>query len=279
MTFIRSLKAPFLHIIAFAAFLSGAVWLRARAIRKQGPLVRILLVHHIKNAHRFELMIREIARYAHPISYMDLREGKFDASKVNILFTMDDGYESWYVKGLPILERYGVPVVFFVPSGFVKCAGNEDAVHTYCENNLKLGWDSPPLTRDMLKACAAHPLVTIGGHTCNHRFLPQLSPEDIEREVREDKAWLETELGAPVRVFAYPFGNHDAVVASVVSGVGYETAMTTESDFVTVRDSEFLLPRSNHGTVHPFLLRLWILGAYDFAEQARAWVLGIVRGK
>ena len=92
--------------------------------------------------------------------------------------------------------------------------------------------------------------------------------------MREDKVWLETELGAPVRVFAYPFGNHDAASVSAVSDAGYETAMTTMSDFVTARDSELLLPRSNHGTVHPFMLRLWIWGAYDVAERAEAWVLG-----
>ena len=46
----------------------------------------------------------------------------------------------------------------------------------------------------------------IGGHTINHSILAGLSAEEQEREIAGCKARIETEVGGPMRYFAYPDG-------------------------------------------------------------------------
>ena len=108
--------------LALFFYLSGIAFMRARLRRRKEPLVRILLIHHIKDAGKFERMVCFLAARYHMISFDDLAEKRFIPKKINILLSLDDGYASWFVSGLPILEKYNVPVLFFVSSGFVEAS-------------------------------------------------------------------------------------------------------------------------------------------------------------
>lgn len=85
-------------------------------------------------------------------------------------------------------------------------------------------------------------LVTIGGHSVQHEILTRLEPAHLEREVAECRTWLERELGRPVRHFCYPDGAYDARVLECVAR-HFETAVTTEKDWVPRRPERFRLPR------------------------------------
>lgn len=85
-------------------------------------------------------------------------------------------------------------------------------------------------------------LVTIGGHSSHHEILTRLEPAHLEREVGECRTWLERELGRPVRHFCYPDGAYDAQVLECVAR-HFETAVTTEKDWVPRRPERFRLPR------------------------------------
>jgi len=85
-------------------------------------------------------------------------------------------------------------------------------------------------------------LVTIGGHSVHHEILTRLEPAQLEREVAECRAWLERELGRPVRHFCYPDGAYDVQVLECVAR-HFETAVTTEKNWVPRRPERFRLPR------------------------------------
>lgn len=190
---------------------------------------------------------------------------------------MDDGYESWFTKGLPILEKYSVPALFFIPSGFVACFNDEAGVARFCDQNLRLSWTSPPMTPDMLRACAEHPLISIGGHTCSHASLTRLSASEALSEIEKDKKNLEDMLRQRLEVFAYPFGNQNESVQQLVKKAGYAYAMTTRSDFYRAKTNSYAVPRSNHGTVLPLRLSVWIAGAYDIVETLEQSIRGVGR--
>lgn len=62
------------------------------------------------------------------------------------------------------------------------------------------------LSSSELTRLAEHPLVTIGAHTVSHTRLSVLDVEAQRREMVASKADLETRIGRPIEVFAYPFG-------------------------------------------------------------------------
>jgi peptidoglycan/xylan/chitin deacetylase (PgdA/CDA1 family) len=85
-------------------------------------------------------------------------------------------------------------------------------------------------------------LVTIGGHSSHHEILTRLEPAHLEREVAGCRSWLERELQRPVRHFCYPDGAYDAQVLECV-GRHFDTAVTTEKDWVPRTPERFRLPR------------------------------------
>lgn len=62
------------------------------------------------------------------------------------------------------------------------------------------------LSSSELTRLAGNPLVTIGAHTVSHTRLSVLDVEAQRMEIAESKTDLETRIGRPIEVFAYPFG-------------------------------------------------------------------------
>ncbi|PQJ85133.1 polysaccharide deacetylase family protein [Aliivibrio sifiae] len=85
-------------------------------------------------------------------------------------------------------------------------------------------------------------LVTIGSHTVTHPRLSQLKSQNVEFELLESKRKLENVLGAEVKHFAYPYGDHNERVKAMVRKVGYSSAVTVISRDVCNID-RFALPR------------------------------------
>lgn len=106
----------------------------------------------------------------------------------------------------------------------------------------------------------------IGSHACAHRKLTALSDADLERELTESRAELESRLGVAVRFHAYPFGAVDSRVAAACARV-YEGAFGTHLDWVTPGDDVSALPRLD---AH-YLRGLATRGRLD-GPVTRAWI-------
>lgn len=260
-------------VLALFFYYSGIAFIRACFCRRRGHLVRLLLVHHIKDLRKFERMIRFLATHYQMISLGDLTERKFLRKRVHALLTLDDGYASWLREGLPILEKYQVPALFFISSGLIE-AGEASVSAKFLRENLKVPFRSEPLTWEMLRTLAAHPLIEIGGHTRSHPDLTGLSQDRVRQEILEDRKVLEQKTGRRLRAFAYPFGNWNDTVRSM-AGEEYPYAMTTESDFYSTNGDSLSIPRSNHGTIGNQFLRMWMLGAFDLAEKVLTYFRSI----
>lgn len=65
----------------------------------------------------------------------------------------------------------------------------------------------------------------IGSHGVHHRMLAKLPQQELEFELRESKAVLERELGAPASLIAYPVGGYTAFddrVIEATAAAGYQ---------------------------------------------------------
>ncbi len=127
-----------------------------------------------------------------------------------VALTFDDGYDSVYSAALPRLERRGWPFTVFVATDYI------DDGYT--------GFMSWAELRD-LEARGG----TVANHTTSHAHL-------IRREASEDEtAWrtrvgadieaaqvrLEAELDHPLRMLAYPYGEFDTSLETLVADLGF----------------------------------------------------------
>jgi peptidoglycan/xylan/chitin deacetylase (PgdA/CDA1 family) len=68
---------------------------------------------HISIRH-FEKQISFLKKHCNVISLSDFYRGNFSKNKPNVSITFDDGYLNNYLNAKPIIEKYQVPVTFFI---------------------------------------------------------------------------------------------------------------------------------------------------------------------
>ena len=150
-------------------------------------------------------------RLAQLVGYL---EGRQALPRRSVVITIDDGYESVYRHALPLLRKHGFPATVFVYSDFI---GAGDA----------LSWPQ-------LQELVASRLIDIGAHSKSHRnLLDRAAAESdsqyrqvIETEARAPREILERRLATPVRHFAFPYGDANAVVLDVLGRQQYQLAVT-----------------------------------------------------
>jgi peptidoglycan/xylan/chitin deacetylase (PgdA/CDA1 family) len=100
-----------------------------------------------------------------------------------------------------------------------------------------------PMTADEIRRLATLPGVSVGAHSQHHLWLPVLSTEQKRLEVESCKAQLEELVGCSLKCFSYPYGAHDAETERVVRVAGFEVAVTTLEQSLTLSTNPFLVPR------------------------------------
>lgn len=134
-----------------------------------------------------------------------------------VLLTFDDGYRSLRDVALPWLRRFGYPAVVFVPTNFI---GGYNAFDAEIEPPEDIcDWDD---LREL-----EHGGVRVQSHGLSHRRFSVLKMAEQEEELRRSKAVLEGELGKPVEIFAYPYGDcgtHPRALRRALNRAGYRAA-------------------------------------------------------
>ena len=167
-----------------------------------------------------------------------------------VVLTFDDGYQDFCEHALPILREQGRPATLFAVAGRLGQAADWDAQDGYLP---------PPLmSAATLREVAACGL-EIGSHGFTHRRLTQLTDAELCREVGDSKAALEDVIGARVRYFSYPYGDHDVRVRDAVQAAGYEAAVTTARAVASRANTRFEIPRKSVGFRKGPVQLLWKL--------------------
>lgn len=133
--------------------------------------------------------------------------------------TFDDALVS-VAEAIPILERLGVPATVFA------CAAYGDGRTLEVPELGGARFDADglrTLTWDELRGLHDRG-VAIGSHTLNHPHLPELGDSELEAELVDSKRRIESEIGAPCSLLAYPYGGVDPRVRRAAERVGYELA-------------------------------------------------------
>jgi len=101
---------------------------------------------------------------------------------------------------------------------------------------------------DMLHALRHDPLVEIGAHSMTHARISSLSESDTLCEMVGSRERLQTQLGVPVRHFAFPFGRSGDCGPrefELARKAGFASAATTRKGLVRRDQDPFILPRNS----------------------------------
>ena len=182
--------------------------------------IPVLMYHHVGDpsdpstanvsTQMFEKQMEflKVHRY-HVVSLEDLldlvKQGKpIPGNTVSITF--DDGNLDNFRNAFPILRKMHFNATIFMIT----------------DNINQEGW----LSEEDLKILDGSG-IAIGSHTASHAYLPDLSSEEVVRELRESRNRLEKILGHPVFVFSYPAGGFTEAIKNLVLQEGYRGAVTT----------------------------------------------------
>ncbi len=150
-----------------------------------------------------------------------------------VLITFDDGYRDFLTDAWPLLQAYEFGATLFVTTDHV--GGRAEWDRAYGEPAALLGWDE-------LRGLAAAGL-EVGAHGRTHAYLTRLPEARMVAEGRESRRRLEAELGRPVTIMAYPFGDENRLVRRAMAGCGYVAALTTRPGLSRLADNAMGMPR------------------------------------
>jgi peptidoglycan/xylan/chitin deacetylase (PgdA/CDA1 family) len=230
--------------------------------RLPAPKLVILYYHGIPDAYRsnFVRQLESIRRNARvvPASH----RGSLPSGKPNVAITFDDAYVSVAKNALPALTARRFHSTIFVPTEALGAPptwsmkdGSPDSIETVmsAEQIAKL----------------PSPLVTVGSHSRTHPRLSRLAPSEAHEEIEGSRLQLENLTKQEVRLFAFPYGDHDASTIEFCRVAGYEAVFSTTPAPVDTTGSGLVRGRVK---VDPFDGRLEFYlkynGAYAWAPYA-----------
>ena len=138
----------------------------------------------------------------------------------SIVLTMDDGYAEIATLVEPILRRYDFPATVFLVSR--KIGGCND----WTEDEALRG--RPLMSWATMKEMG-YQGIQFGVHTQTHPSLTGMPVAQARVEIAGAKADLERELQRPVTTFAYPYGNYDEQIQTLVAEAGFLGGCTADS--------------------------------------------------
>jgi len=220
----------------------------------RGGLVRAVNYHATAEADRESLRshIRYYQRGFANVGPADLKAfvaGGMSLERPGLMITFDDGFRNNYAVAAELLDEVGMKGFFFVPSGFIECAGNRAAARQFVDGQLLEPWresDFMPMswdeTRDLVRR--GHGL---GCHTMSHQALGRgQKPETLYQEIVEAKVAIEHAVGTAIEAFCWPFGSLSSYskVAFDLVRQHYKYGFTTFGAPLRVGDSLYAIDRS-----------------------------------
>jgi peptidoglycan/xylan/chitin deacetylase (PgdA/CDA1 family) len=142
----------------------------------------------------------------------DLSGGKYAHGHKTFALTFDDGYENFYTLAYPILRDYGFTATIFLIAG-----------KTYRKDDPQREKDKRYLTWEQINFLDQSNF-SFGSHTCSHRKLTGLPPEEIQKELADSKTYLESGLEKPIEWLAYPYGESNSHIQKMTENIGYRAA-------------------------------------------------------
>lgn len=204
-----------------------------------GMKVPILMYHNLLegsaagdslnvSAEAFDDQMNQLkARGYNTITFSNLYDHYMNGSPLAenpVIITFDDGYESNYTIGYPILKKYGLKACIFVIT---------DAIG-----------HSNYLDEEQIREIASSGVIDVQSHSANHSYyLYSDSKDDIADELSRSRTRIENITGKDVNVFCYTCGKYSQRLVDELIEQEYIFSVTTKYGIASKKAHPFLLPR------------------------------------
>ena len=141
-----------------------------------------------------------------------------------VAITVDDATRSTFEEAWPRLEKAGLPFTVFVSTDPV------DEGHAGI-----MSWD------ELRQLVAAG--VTIGNHSAAHGHMWQDDDAVNRADLLRARRRIKEELGVDAPLFAYPYGEWNAALRTLVAELGFEAAFGQQSGVAAAHSDPLNLPR------------------------------------
>ncbi len=149
-----------------------------------------------------------------------------------LTFSFDDAVTQ-DKRAIEILDAYGLKATFNLASGLF---GTRDSFVNSGKEVHRVKF----IETDIKEVYKNH---EVAGHTVTHRRLPELSDEEIIKEVEDNRRLLESLVGYDIKGMAYPCGgenNNDRVAKIIRENTPLKYARTIKSTFSFDRQENLL---------------------------------------
>jgi peptidoglycan/xylan/chitin deacetylase (PgdA/CDA1 family) len=223
-----------------ACLLASAMLVSPVALTGDADNAVILMYHHVSastpastsvTSEVFEQHLQFLAQ-GHKVIPLEQAVSGLGSNKRlpdrSVVITFDDGYRNIYDNAHPLLVKYKLPYTVFINPQMIG------------KHKHQLTWQQ---VREMEQAGAR-----FANHTSHHRHLLERKPGDsqsqwlaeIEQDILGAEAILKEKLGYSLQYVAYPYGEYNADIQSLVSKLGmtgfgqHSGAIYSGSDFTAL---------------------------------------------
>lgn len=141
----------------------------------------------------------------------------------SIALTFDDGNATDFSAAFPLLEASGLQATFFPTLSQIK--------------KNQISWDQ------IIKMSESKN-ITIGSHGISHTRMTELTDNEVERELRYSKQFIEEKINKTVDFFSLPYGVWNNQVVELSKKAEYKAILTTNV-------------KINHPELHPYIIHRW----------------------
>ncbi len=142
--------------------------------------------------------------------------------KKEILITIDDAFESFYIEAWPYLKKNKIPFILFVST----------------EPVGKRGY----MTWKQIKEIESNDFAVIGHHSHTHEYLIDVSNKEFILDIETANKIFLRELGYIPSLFSYPFGEYSKFMRDYISK-NFKYAFGQHSGVIDLNKNKFELPR------------------------------------
>lgn len=175
--------------------------------------------------------------YARGYKVISLREVKeivdTDHSK-SIILTFDDGYASFMDYAFPFIKEYGFRATINILGKYVG---------TFIDIDME--GNRPMLSWDEYRYLKKSGIVDLGCHSYNMHIwrrgrggVSLFSVKEQEEDLILFKEIFQKEIGSPVEILAWPYGQYDKESIEIARKAGFNYLLTSKEGYLT-KDSKF----------------------------------------
>ena len=224
---------------------------------------RIITIHDVAEdtmtSKRLEKIIKTTLGFGYKFVAID-QILETNTKGLKVALTVDDAYKSTVTTTMPILTKYNIKAILFIPPGLIGLKANDPVLlaNDCYPNKDMMTWDD---VQEWVNQ--GH---EIGFHTCNHIDLYHNSCKDIEDDFIKGMNIFITQ-GLQVKLFAYPKGylpKNRKQMEELFKRFGIHYAFTINRGRVNV-ENIYYINRTILGNKEYFLWSLFkIFGIEDY---------------